>query len=56
MIGKSSSMQSNRVRGTLWLIAAFLMIVGSASSDGSKSIGAIGLMFLVFDLVALRRK
>ena len=57
MIGRSSSvMQSNKVRGALWLIAALPMIVVPALIDGSKSLSAIGIMFLIFGIVALRQK
>jgi hypothetical protein len=57
MIGRSNNiMQSNKVRGTLWIIAAFPMIAGPALFAGNTSISAIGLMFLIFGIVALRRK
>ena len=57
MIARSSGdMQSNKVRGALWLIAALPMIVVPAWIDGSKSLSAIGIMFLIFGLVALRQK
>ncbi len=57
MIGRSSSvMRSNRVRGALWLLAALPMIVVPAFTDGNKGICVIGLMFLIFGIVALRQK
>ena len=56
MVGKSNSlMQSYKVRGTLWLVAALLMIVGPVLTDGNKGTIGVGLMFLVFGLVALSR-
>jgi|GEM_PF-4228325 len=56
MVGKSNSlMQSNKVRGVLWLVAALLMIIGPVLSDGNKGMIGVGLMFLVFGLVALSR-
>lgn len=57
MLGRSNNiMQSNKVRGALWIIAAFPMIAGPALFAGNTSISAIGLMFLIFGIVALRRK
>ena len=57
MIARSSGdMQSNKVRGALWLMAALPMIVVPALTDGSKSISAIGMMFLIFGIVALRQR
>ena len=56
MVGKSSSLiQSSKVRGILWLIAAFLMIIGPVLTDGNKGPIGVGFMFLVFGLVALSR-
>lgn len=56
MIGKSSSMmESKKVRGTLWMIAALPMILVPAFTDGNKGIVGVGLMFLIFGIVALRQ-
>ena len=56
MVGRSSRvMQSNKVKGILWLVAAFLMIIGPVLTDGNKGPIGVGLMFLVFGLVALSR-
>lgn len=56
MVGKSNSLiQSNKVRGALWLVAAFLMIIGPVLTDGNKGAMGVGLMFLVFGLVTLSR-
>ena len=49
-------MQSNKVRGTLWLVAAAPMLMGPTIFDGSPAVAGIGVMFLVFGLVTLRGK
>ncbi len=57
MIGRSSGvMQSNKVRGTLWLVAALPMILGPALFAGNNAISAVGLCFLIFGIVTLRKK
>ena len=42
--GASSVMQSSKVRGALWLLAALPMIVGPALIDGGKPITVIGIV------------
>ncbi len=56
MINKSDSVQkSGTVTGLLWILAALLMGVPPMFSDGNRSLIAIGAMFLIFGIVALRR-
>ena len=56
MVGKSNSlMQSYKVKGALWLVAALLMIIGPVLTGGNKGSIGVGMMFLVFGLVALSR-
>ena len=49
-------MKSNRVRGILWLVAATPMLIGPAVFGGSPAVAGIGLMFLIFGQVTLRRQ
>ncbi len=51
-----SAMKSNRVRGILWLVAATPMLIGPAVFGGSPAVAGIGLMFLIFGQVTLRRQ
>lgn len=54
MIIKSGSvLQSKKVAGFLWLLAGLLMVFPPILSDGSKSLIAIGAMFLIFGIVSL---
>ena len=56
MIGRSSGvMQSKKVRGTLWLVAALPILLGLTLFDGNKSVIAVGMMFLIFGIVTLRQ-
>lgn len=56
MIGKTNSiMQSKKVRGLLWLLAALPMILVPAFTDGGKGAIGIGMMFLIFGIVTLSR-
>jgi len=57
MIGKARGIfRSRRARGVGWLVAAVLMIAVPALAGGNRFPLAIGLMFLVFGIVALSRK
>lgn len=57
MIGKTRGIfKSRRARGVGWLVAAVPMIVVPAVAGGNRLPLAIGLMFLVFGIVALSRK
>ena len=57
MIGKSvKAMQSNKVKGALWLVAALPMLVIPALKDGNKGIIAIGILFLILGIRTLRQK
>jgi hypothetical protein len=57
MIGKASGIfQSRRARGIGWIVAAVPMIAVPALAGGNRLLLAIGLMFLVFGIVALSRK
>ena len=57
MIGQAGGMfQSRRARGVGWLVAAVPMIAVPALAGGNRLLLAIGLMFLVFGIVALSRK
>jgi len=57
MIGRSSGiMRSHKVRGRLWLLAGFPMIVGPTVFNGNQSIIVIGMLFLILGIVELRRK
>lgn len=56
MIGRAAGiLQSKRAQGFVWLVAALPMIAVPILNDGNKSVVAIGLMFLVLGMVALRR-
>jgi hypothetical protein len=56
MIGRASGiLRSKRAQGFVWLVAALPMIAVPILNDGNRSIVAIGLMFLVFGMVSLRR-
>lgn len=48
-------MQSNKVRGTLWLVAALPMLAAPALFDGNNAVAGIGIMFLIFGLVAFKK-
>lgn len=52
----SSALQSNKVNGSLWILAALLMSVPPLVSGGNRSLIAIGAMFLIFGIVSLRGK
>ena len=55
MIGKLSNvMQSNKVRGILWVVAVLPMIVGPMVFDGNKGVIGIGVMFLIFGMMVFR--
>jgi hypothetical protein len=57
MIKKFSSvLQSRKVTGFLWILAALLMGVPPILSGGNRSLIAIGAMFLIFGIVSLRRE
>ena len=57
MIGKGRGIfQSRRARGIGWIVAAVPMIAVPALAGGNRLPLAIGLMFLVFGIVALSRK
>ena len=57
MIGQGRGVfQSRRARGVGWLVAAVLLIAVPALAGGNRLLLAIGLMFLVFGIVALSRK
>jgi len=57
MIGKARGIfQSRRARGIGWIVAAVPMIAVPALAGGNRFPPAIGLMFLVFGIVALSRK
>ena len=57
MIGQARGMfQSRRARGVGWLVAAVPMIAVPALGGGNRLLLAIGLMFLVFGIVAFRGK
>ena len=56
MIGKGRGIfQSRRARGIGWIVAAVPMIAVPALAGGNRLPLAIGLMFLVFGIVALSR-
>jgi len=56
ILGKSSTvMRSNKVRGTLWMVAAVPMLVGPVVFGNSKAVVGVGLMFLIFGIVTLRK-
>jgi hypothetical protein len=55
MIASSRGIQSKRVQGILWLIAAIPMIAVPIVNDGNMLLLVIGLIFLIFGTVALRR-
>jgi len=57
MIGRSSNlMQSHKVKGRLWLLAALPMIIGPALFGGIQAVAAVGLLFLILGITELRRK
>lgn len=55
MTGKPGVLQSNKVRGTLWLVAALPMLLGPAVFGGNNAVVGVGVMFLIFGLVTLRK-
>ena len=52
---RTGALQSSRVRGILWLVAAALMLMGPAIFNGNPAITGVGILFLIFGLVTLRR-
>jgi len=57
MIGQARGIfRSRRAPGIGWLVAAVPMIAVPALAGGNRLLLAIGLMFLVFGIVALSRK
>ena len=57
MIGKSAkAMQSNKVKGALWLVAALPMLLIPVLNDGNKGLIAIGIIFLIFGMHTLRQQ
>ena len=52
---RGGAIRSNKLRGILWLVAATPMLAGPAIFDGSPAVAGIGMMFLIFGLVTLRR-
>jgi len=57
MIGQEGGLlQSRRARGVGWLVAAVPMLAVPALAGGNRLLLAIGLMFLVFGIVAFSRK
>lgn len=57
MIGKASNaLQSRKVRGVLWLVAALPMLFGPAIFGGNRTLVGVGVMFLVFGLVTLSKE
>ena len=56
MIGKSANVvQSNKVRGTLWFVAALPMLLGPSVFGGNHAFAGVGVVFLILGLVAFRK-
>jgi len=51
----SSVLQSKKVTGILWILAALLMSVPPILSGENRSLIAIGAMFLIIGIVTLGR-
>ena len=50
-----SALKSNKVRGTLWLVAAAPMLLAPAIFGGNSAVAGIGILFMIIGLVTLRR-
>lgn len=48
-------LRSKRVDGFLWLLAGLLMFIPPILRDGNRTFIGIGVMFLIFGIVALAR-
>lgn len=49
-------LRSKKVVGFLWLLAGLLMFIPPILRDGNRTFIGIGVMFLIFGIVALARE